>query len=287
MPKPPMDPQNFDKVNYVIDAWTTGCDAPWYIYIETMKPALLAAFITLITFGWDDVLRGFFRPRGLYARRTGKRKGKWARRIPRFPELGEMIGKELPGADEVKGTKWNNLGKTLWRVDGALQQIAFWWLVAEVTEDFAFNWTSVLFESYWCLPDAPGRFSYRLDAMHVLIGNDWHRVGFPWEDYEEGPPFWGFWTGNSGPNGCTATAALNFEVLPAFPGAANFKTRIIETGGGPVYALSEQEIGDMSTEVSMPASGSIPPNTTFQVEVWTDLTFALHGEGVVIGIEDQ
>ncbi|KKL13405.1 hypothetical protein LCGC14_2526070, partial [marine sediment metagenome] len=79
-----------------------------------MKPALLAAFITLITFGWDDVLRGYFRPRGLYKRRTGKRKGKFVRRIPRFPEIGNELGTHLPGASEVKGTKWSNLGKTLW-----------------------------------------------------------------------------------------------------------------------------------------------------------------------------
>ena len=175
MPRPPIDPDSFDKVNFVIDSWTTGCDAPWYIYIETMKPALLAAFITLITFGWDDVLRGYLRPRGLHPRRTGKRKGKWSRRVPRFPELGDLIGSNIPGAEEVKGKRWSTPMKTLWRIDSAMQAIMFAWLVVEVAEDFAFEWTSLLYESYWCLPDPPGNYNLRWKRGGPLMRAAWDR----------------------------------------------------------------------------------------------------------------
>ena len=94
MPVPP-NPGMFDKVNYVIDAWSCPCEAPWYIYVETLKPALLTAFITLATFGWDDVARGYFRPRGL-GRRTSKRGGRGkggGGRSRGIPEFGDMICK--------------------------------------------------------------------------------------------------------------------------------------------------------------------------------------------------
>ena len=133
MPKPPGDPDYFDKVNYVIDAWARPCEAPWYVYINTLKPAALEAFITLISFGWGDVARGFARPPGLGRRRTGKRKGKWRRAIPRFPEIGNMIGNQIPGAKSMQGIKYGTVGRFLWRIDTTLQAGLFYWLVADVT----------------------------------------------------------------------------------------------------------------------------------------------------------
>ena len=59
----------FEKTNFVIDSWAQPCEAPWYIYIETLWPALLEAFITLMLFGWDDVARGYFRPKQKRRRR--------------------------------------------------------------------------------------------------------------------------------------------------------------------------------------------------------------------------
>jgi len=95
MPRPPHPLDYFDKVNYVIDAWMSPCQAPWYVYVETLKPATLTAFITFLTFGWDDVFRGWARPKDVGKRRAKKRKGKWARWVPRFPEVGEVIGRQI------------------------------------------------------------------------------------------------------------------------------------------------------------------------------------------------
>ncbi|KKL76221.1 hypothetical protein LCGC14_2047060 [marine sediment metagenome] len=282
-----MDPDSFDKVNFVIDAWTTGCDAPWYIYVETLKPALLKAFITLITFGWDDVLRGYFRPRGLYKRRTAKRKGKWAHRLPRFPEIGNTLGHHLPGASEVKGTKWSTLGKTLWRIDGAMEQIRFYWLVASIVEDLAFDWTSLLYESYWCIPDPPGRFSYSSPGFSSLPDNAWVKPGFGVEDYEEAPPAWTYDSGSSGSNGCTVTSAFVMKKHPAFPPPQTLTVRIIQKGTGFVFAETGPAEADAAGDVSVPVSGAVPPFTVFQVRVkMTGTPWALYGDGVVVGTEN-
>jgi len=127
MPRPNIDEDSFDKINFVIDSWTTGCEAPWYVYIETMKPAALEAFIVLISFGWADVVRGAFRPKGL-GRRTGKKKGKWGKYKPGFPEVGNTLGKSLPFAEQLDDyIKWSNGFKTLWRIDNLMQAAFFMW----------------------------------------------------------------------------------------------------------------------------------------------------------------
>ncbi|HDZ44102.1 MAG TPA: hypothetical protein ENH80_09190 [Phycisphaerae bacterium] len=286
MPKPPIDPDSFDKVNFVIDAWTTGCDAPWYIYVETMKPALLTAFITLITFGWDDVIRGYFRPKGLYKRRTAKRKGRWTRRLPRFPEIGNTLGKQLPMAQPLTGKQWGTLGKTLWRIDGVMEQVRFFWLVASIVEDFVFDWTSLLYESYWCQDDPPGRFSYQRIGWFVINADSWKLVGFGTEDYHEGMPHWFHLSGVTGDNPAQITAALDIMKAPAFPAPTEFSVRIYNDDTGEVYAETGPAELNSDGEGSVPVFGIVPANTSFAVRARMSGTpWALFGQGVVIGTE--
>ncbi len=285
MPTPPKNPSFFDKTNYVIDAWTNPCVAPWYIYVETMGPAALKAFITLISFGWDDVARGFWRPRGLNPRRTGKRKGKWRRAIPRFPELGEEIGKRIPGADAVKGRKWGCGGRTLWRIDTALQRGFFYWLVADVTNDFFFEWTSLLYKTEWCKASDLGRFSYTEAGGAPINDGVWKVFGFPTEDYEEAPPSWGVIRGNSGPTGCTAVAAADIFERPPFPPPTSFRLVIWdEDAGKPFKDFDPCEI-TAGSDAAACAMAQIPPNTTFQVRGWMEGTsFATIGPGIVSAV---
>lgn len=283
MPKPPMDPDSFDKVNFVIDAWTQGCSAPWYIYVETMKPALLTAFITLITFGMDDVLRGYFRPRGLYKRRWAKRKGKFYRRVPRFPELGNTLGKHLPGATAVRGITWTKVGKTLWRIDGAMEAIRFFWLVAAITEDFAFDWTSLLFESYWCQPNPPGRFSYTHSALGTSAGHTWKRRSYDTEDYEFGPPYWARSHGTAGPEGAVVTAVALFEKISSEPPPTETAIRVINMDTDQVLFQSGPDPAEPDGSSVGIAMGTVPPGVRFQVRTWHNTTYARVGKGVVIG----
>ncbi len=280
-----MNASYFDKVNFVIDAWSVPCEAPWYIYVETMWPAALEAFITLASFGWDDVARGFWRPRGLNPRRSGKRKGKWAKRVPRFPEIGEEIGKRLPGADQVKGRKWGEFGKSLWRIDTVAQRALFWWLVVDVTIDFAFNWTSLLYETQWCKAAALGRFSYRNIGMFSVSGGVWWKAGFGTEDYEHAPPGWAFNSGSTGAVYATIAAALDFEPQPGFPPPTAYGIRITNSDTGGVFAESIGYPDDPTEPTSLTLLTALPPGTGFEVRHWHNAAWAKAGNGCVVGIE--
>lgn len=285
MPKPPVDPGYFDKVNYVIDSWTNACEAPWYIYIETMLPAALEAFITLMTFGWDDVIRGYWRPRGLRSRRHG-RKGRKGRRFPRlFPEIGEEIGKRLPGAEKVKGRKWKAGGVTLWRIDGVAQRILFWWLVVDVTVDFAFNWTSLLYQTEWCKNIALGRFSYQNTLDNVVPMQHWTTIPYDSEDYEQGPPSWGFIRGNTGSVYATVAAAIQVEPTAGGPPITAIAIRIVEHGTNKILKQTGPQPPDDPLDPVSLASAGIPPFTTFRCDVWIEGANGRMDGGAVTGME--
>lgn len=286
MPVPSRDIGYFDKVNYVIDAWARPCDAPWYIYVNCLKPAALTAFITLIMFGWDDVARGYFRPRGLGPRRTGKRKGKWLRRIPRFPELGEMLGSKLPGAEEVKGVKWNSLGKTLWRIDTIMQQYLFWWLVADVTIDFAYNFTSVLYETRWCEASAKGRFSYRMGTTQLISPDRWFNLAYISKDYEFPHPAWiGQW-GVTGVNGATVGFSVNIDPWNPLAPPISYSSRLRDVTTGAIISESgpnPPDVGGSSVNIE---SGDLGAGRTFMAEVYCEGAWGRATDGAITGMEN-
>ena len=285
MAKIPLDPDELDKVNYIIAAWSRPCEAPWYMYVEAFKPAALAAFITLITFGWDDVARGYFRPRGLNMRRTGKRKGKWRRRIPRFPELGELIGENIPGADEQKGKQWNAAGKALWRIDTVLQQGLFWWLVADVTLDFAFDFTSVLYDSYWCRDQDLGRFSARKTNIGTAPAGFGFRASTNVMDYIHPPPTWTHAQGTAGSRSVAVAAAFDFKAFTPGLLPTGFSVRIREELSGKIIAENTNAPARPDGTLSVPVSGEIGPGVTFIVEIKAEGFTGRYFDGVVMGSE--
>jgi hypothetical protein len=286
MPTPPIDPDSFDKVNFVIDSWTTGCDAPWYVYIETMRPAALTAFIALLTFGWGDVIRGALRPGGL-GRRSSKRKGKWAKRIPAFPELGNTIGKHLPFAEQIEDfTKWGTPTRTLWRIDTAMQAALFLWLVADIAEDFVFNWTSLLYESYWCIPPRPGGFSYQNLPTPIKGPRVWWKEGFSTEDYENPMPAWGFQSGSTGAKGATIAATAVFTKISGGEPPTYCAVRIIGKDSGVIYGETVSDTPEADGSFRIPVTAAVSPNTRFEVRSYHDNTWAHVGAGVVMGVEN-
>jgi len=286
MPPPPVKPGYFDKVNYIIDSWSTFCDAPWYIFIDTMGPAALEAFITLASFGWDDVARGYWRPKGL-GRRWGKRKGRRKGYRRGFPEIGEEIGKRLPGADRVKNRRWGALGKFIWRIDILAQRALFYWLVADVTIDFFYNWTSLLYETVWCKQSGLGRFSWAKPTYQTHAGFTWSVVNIPVMDYQFPPPVWTGTRGSTGAIECTVGAAMNIREKPPFPKPTNFAVRVVERSSqtmlfqtGPIDTKSDGS-------QSLVTQGKVKPGTTIQVQVYSEPSFADHGDGFVVCWEDE
>lgn len=278
MPRPPGEPDEFDKVNFVIDAWAEPCEAPWYIYIQLLKPAALTAFITLISFGLGDVARGFARPHGLDRRRSGKRKGKWARRIPKFPEIGNLIGAQIEGSSAVKGANWGVAGRFLWRVDTVLQAGLFWWLIADVTTDFAYTFTSLLYETRWCEGQDKGRFSWAKGVTEQLLPNVWGEIGFNDKDYDRPFPGWVVTFGNSGPKGATVGFGLDFEpFFPASPPTA-YQSQVVNIDTGRVIADTGQQPADASGNAQAACIARVPPGVRFGVRA-----LAVDGRGKVVG----
>lgn len=232
MPDIPFRPNYLQAVNYVIDVWAQPCEAPWYIYAETMWPAALDALITLATFGWDDVFRGYVRPKSLRARRGKKGRGFRVRGVPiRFPELGELIGRKLPGQNKMATTKYATPTKSLWRIDGVLQRGMFYWLLADIAVDFAFDWSSALYATEWCAAlELPRHSNIGRPFQLGVAGGSWHELNCPTEEYTHGDVSFAVHSWTFGNNKFIFGAgAIFFDYLPGEGGKARLRLINLDT----------------------------------------------------------
>lgn len=151
------EPGMIGQINAVTKFWMNDCDIPWTVYAETAIAPLGELALALLSFDMFDVMRGYFRPKNL---RTGshlrarrrRKKGKFG-----IPETGEMVARHIPGYDQMRNRTVSDGVKHLWKIDGVMQRGLFAWMIADVTSDFFYNWTTLLMhteEGADCAPAA-------------------------------------------------------------------------------------------------------------------------------------
>lgn len=271
----PKQPGFLDKWNAIIRYIEDPCvGAPWLLYVELALPPLGNAIVTWFGFGLDDVIRGYFRPKGLRTgrhgrggKRGGKPRTKIGKAISRIPGLGDdvgnTIGKALPGATEARGRHVSQGVKQLWIVDNFLQRGLFYWLVADMITDFLYEWTSLLQESEFCKRTYSAGVYATGDGGGLAFGNIWFAVEAPNIIKSSGFVGWNVSTATFARGKWTAIMGAEYQNLATQP--VVIEGRIRGTIDGKDYEILSGEV-------------EVEPNASGQIVMSADL----NGEGNAI-----
>jgi len=125
------------RVNYIITKWEDPCAAPWWVYIETALPAALELIIGLVQFDLGDAIRDRFDNKG-----------------------GRRGRKRFTNAQRFAATFRSKDGlKHFWRLDGLLQRALFWYLVVDLSTEFLYKWTTLIYGTEYCTGGQLGSLS--------------------------------------------------------------------------------------------------------------------------------
>jgi len=244
MPKPPA-PGFFKKVNYVVDFVIDPCHAPLLVYIELAAVPFGDLVLAWLTFGWDDVVRGYFRPtkamRGARSFRRGKRpvgRGRvigFLRKVPGIgDDVGNWIGKKIPGSKELQGRSISQGQKFVWIVDGLVQRLLLWWLIIDIVSDFFYEWATLIDASEFCQQQQNGSMYYTGPGIAISPHTGWGATGAPIKHWEEGPIDWNITGGFAFSRRWSVLSA--YTAMNGSPNPITWETRLV------VNYLSGQKI---------------------------------------------
>lgn len=226
----PKQPTWIDKVNFIRMYVTQGCNFPLWVYVEHGGKAAGNMILTLLSFGMDDIIRGYFRPKGVRSGRHGrKRRGK-GRAKNLIPEVGEMIGKNLPGADDVQSRKFSQGYRTLWMVDGQIQRGLYYWLIVSVVTDFAYDWMSGILKDDRSYCPWTGRFSRWHEDEAVVPISGWQSMSAANLNYEEGGAQTGPLSGTITSGDWMCVLAMDIEHSNIGTNPSNVQIRVRKSG---------------------------------------------------------
>lgn len=148
---------------------------PW-IMVALALPAVSEAVLTLVSFGLSDIAIGYTHPAKRYGliKRTRARdrfgRGEPARE-PReqrplkeerkpsrdgelrrirgegMPEVGNEIGKLLPGSRLIRGLQMNKKAWWFWLPVDLIEHGLYWWMIADIAKDATYHWASDIHKS--------------------------------------------------------------------------------------------------------------------------------------------
>ncbi len=170
-----------NKVNTIIEFFEFRCLGDWVIYVRTAVPPAGEAVLALLAFDWDDIARGFLRPYGPRSRMriNPHARGRGKHRLVRFeiPEIGELIGKNLPGAKIIKSrpVAWGE--RLFWVLDEYAQRGLFWWLIMDVVAEFFYEWALGVFRSEECWESPIGYERWECANIAPISSREWDALG--------------------------------------------------------------------------------------------------------------
>ncbi len=272
----PPPPGFFKKVNYVVDFVLDPCHAPIIVYIELAAVPFGDLVLAWLTFGWDDVVRGYLRPtralRGGRSFRRGKRPKGW-RRLPGYlkkipgigDDVGNWLGKKIPGNKELAGRTISQGEKFVWIIDGLIQRLLLYWLIADITSDFFYEWATLIDATEFCEQRTNG--SFYNDGLGVAISphTGWGSTGAPIEHWEDGPITFGFTAGFAFARKWTIISAYTAENKG--PNPITWEQRLVVNylGGQKIY-LSGPVVIPVDGQASTVVVGVLQGPVGFSIE---------------------
>lgn len=127
-----------NEANFIKHVITHPCAQPWFVLIETFIPAFLGFAWTVMTFDLEDLIREH--ARGL-AGGGALGGGRAIRHSSRARVVAQAASEERIAARGLKH---------LITLTQPLEFIGFWWLVYGATDDFFYDWLSLLQERQYC-----------------------------------------------------------------------------------------------------------------------------------------
>lgn len=263
------------EINFIVSYIWNGCRTPFMLMIDCAQEPAGEAAMALLDFGFDDILRSFFRPKGLRSGRHGrKRRGK--KRFSGVPEISDMMASRIDGLEEFRGRSMQQGTKMLWIIDNWAQRAIWEVAIIDITATFLYKSMLGILKLKATHCAIPGRICCEGQEWDAFNNGQWYAIPIQNERYADGGYFSSTFAAHI-PAGARAQvmASVKFTNIDNHQGSVKVRFGIL---GGPDSAIYEDDLGTLGAGETRDAifSAIVEGPCTLQ---WTQQSF-----GAEIGV---
>lgn len=271
-------------LNAITQILTDTCGTSTLIYAEALKPAVGRFVLVLVTFGLGDVVRGFFRPKGIHpkgGRKRGREGGRGGKRAPGgIPELGNLTGQKLAAFAQFEPVVDDGL-RMMWLIDEAFQRVGYAFLIADAIGDATYVFATGLIQP------KIGANCFALTCSGRNQNHIYDDIITAWQDpgpldVISGPcasPTGAQWI--AGPKGGLVTWSVTAKPQNKFVPGARFDTRIIVNGEVRSFKGSAGFLGNQTKQANV---ASLDPGDHATCQIKIQATNYIEAENHFTGI---
>jgi hypothetical protein len=250
------------------------CAANPYIYLQTLVPVAGELALSWMSFGLSDILIGYTHPKPRRGWRRSSKEEEDRRHTSRdgekrrlrgksFPELGNEIGKKLPGSNWLRSRQLNQNAFWFWVPVDFAERGLFHFMVVDLARQGISNWSSDIYKhacEYHGPPPGPqgwyAAYTYSTLKAVPLTGNPNFQTGFQWSSNISDSPFW---------NSCHTKDHRNYGGWVSFYfsfGSMNYSGTL--RGTWSLYGITHENV---KFYIQRNVPFTVPPHQTLQLEM--------------------
>lgn len=251
---PPAIPGFLDRVNFIVNYWWQGCEAPFKLFVQFAGPPAGQAIALLIGLDMGDIVKEFFRPAGLRSHRHGRKGARKRAFPPELPDPNEEIGKRLPGQKEFAGRPYGSPTFFVFEVTDVADRVAFNLAIVDiVTETVYAGLLGIVSVNQSKCP-----WMIRMQRHHeggaLLRADDWISHEMSWLDYES-PGLGSSTFGSPTPGGGTFLAAMEVHGVNNWVEPYSLEIGLFDVVKQETYGVSALAYAEPGESFSLTCSG--------------------------------
>lgn len=174
------------ELNYIVNYFFNGCRTPWDVVIETAQEPAGEIALSLLMFGWEDIVKSFWRPKGLRQYRHGRKKRKKGKGGG-LPQINDIIAEGLDPHNDVFGPLHNDNLKIWWELENTIERVSYTIMIWDLIETFAFKTIIGILDLKATQCEIPGRISLQNRNYETFNTGQLYDIPLPTVKYVEAP----------------------------------------------------------------------------------------------------
>ena len=174
------------ELNYIFSYFYNGCRTDRDVVIQLAQEPAGKVALSLLSFGWEDIVKSFWRPKGLRQHRHGRKRKKKGRGGG-LPQINDILAEALDPKNDLFEPLHDDGLRIWWELENTIERVSYTIMLWDLIETFAFEVILGILDTQATKCEIPGRASIMGRNIETFNTGQLYDIECPVVKYAEPP----------------------------------------------------------------------------------------------------